>query len=83
MNRLEALSLVIRETRLQRGLSQEKLAELARLHRNSVGLIERNLTALAVDSLFAIADALDVPASVLLAKAEEISANVVLDAGRK
>jgi len=74
MNRLEALSLVIRETRLQRELSQEKLAELARLHRNSVGLIERNLTALAVDSLFAIADALDVPASQLLASAEALSA---------
>lgn len=83
MNRIEALSQVIREKRLQRELSQEKLAELAKLHRNSVGLIERNLTTLAVDSLFAIADALDVPASVLLAKAEEISGNVALAADRK
>ena len=79
MNRLNALSLVIRETRLERKLSQEKLAELAKLHRNSVGLIERNLTTLALDSLFAIADALEVSASKLIAKAEELSVNAGLD----
>lgn len=83
MNRIEALSLVIREKRLQRELSQEKLAELAKLHRNSVGLVERNLTTLAVDSLLAIADALEVPASVLLAKAEELSAKAITEADSK
>ena len=70
MNRTEALSEVLREARLAKGLSQEKLAELAHLHRNFIGLIERNVNTLALDSLFAIADALGVTASELLAKAE-------------
>jgi transcriptional regulator with XRE-family HTH domain len=73
MERIEALGLVIKAVRQDRKLSQEKLAELAGLHRNFVGLVERNLTKLAVDSLFAIADALDLDASELLARAERLS----------
>lgn len=71
MNRLEALSQVIREARQAKGLSQEKLAELAHLHRNFIGIVERNANTPALDSLFSIADALEITASELLAKAEE------------
>jgi len=71
MNRLEALSQVIREARQAKGLSQEKLAELAHLHRNFIGMIERNANTPALDSLFSIADALEIAGSELLAKAEE------------
>lgn len=73
MKRLEALGLVIRETRQAKGLSQEKLAELSKLHRNFIGLVERCATVPALDSLLAIADALDCAASELLAKAEQIA----------
>jgi transcriptional regulator with XRE-family HTH domain len=73
MNRLQAVGFAIKEARLEQKLSQEKLAELAKLHRNFVGLVERNLTSPALDSLFAIADALGMPASKLVARAEELS----------
>lgn len=77
MNRLEALGAVIREARLKQQLSQEKLAELACLHRNFVGLVERAATKIAIDSLFAIADALHLPASLLLARAEALASSVI------
>lgn len=77
MDRIEALGHAIKEARLARQLSQEKLAEIAKLHRNFVGLVERNLTTLAVDSLFSIADALEIPASGLLARAEELARDAV------
>ena len=73
MIRLEALGAAIREARQKKNLSQEKLAELASLHRNFVGLVERAATKLAIDSLFAISDALGVPTSVLLSRAEELA----------
>ncbi|MBK4737325.1 helix-turn-helix domain-containing protein [Noviherbaspirillum pedocola] len=73
MNRVEALGVAIKEARAKKQLSQEKLAELAKLHRNSVGLVERNLTKLAVDSLFAIADALGTTAAELVARAETLA----------
>lgn len=73
MDRLKALGLAIREARRAQHLSQEKLAELAKLHRNFVGLVERAESQIAIDSLFAIADALGMTASTLLAQAETIS----------
>lgn len=75
MDRLQALGLVIRDTRKAKHISQEKLAELAQLHRNFVGLVERAETKLAIDSLFAIADALSVPASQLMQDAEALLAS--------
>lgn len=70
MRRLEALGPAIRELRKERGLSQEKLAEMAKLHRNFVGLIERNATVPALDSLIAIADALEIELSELISRME-------------
>lgn len=78
MNRLQAVGAAIREARLERQLSQEKLAELAKLHRNVIGLAERSVSAPALDSLFAIADALGTSASKLVARAEELADEAAL-----
>lgn len=64
--RIAAFGHVVREARLAQGLSQEQLAERAHLHRNFISLIERGQSKIALDSLFAIADALGVSASKLL-----------------
>lgn len=81
MERLEALAFVIRETRRNKNLSQEQLAERAKLHRNFVSFIERSKSRPAIDSIFAIADALGVRASTLIARAEEIA--TVFDADQE
>ena len=63
------LGLAVRSRREVAHLSQEKLAELAEVHRNYVGLVERGEQNLTVDSLVRIAKALKCRASELLAAA--------------
>lgn len=46
--------------RKERGLTQEELADLAQLNRNYVGMIERRENAATVDTLEALAKALQV-----------------------
>lgn len=70
MNRIEALGAVIRDTRVQLKISQEKLAEMAKLHRNALGRIERHKVVVTVGTLWMIADALGVSASELIHRAE-------------
>jgi transcriptional regulator with XRE-family HTH domain len=57
----------LRELRLERGISQEKLAEMANLHRNYVGVLERGGQSASLDAICKLASALKVKAGELLA----------------
>jgi transcriptional regulator with XRE-family HTH domain len=63
------LGLAVRSRRDEVHLSQEKLAELAEVHRNYIGLVERGEQNLTVDLLVRIARALECRPSELLASA--------------
>jgi transcriptional regulator with XRE-family HTH domain len=56
----------VRELRIAKGLSQEELAELAALHRNYVGGIERGERNLGLLNLVQLAHALSVKPAKLL-----------------
>jgi transcriptional regulator with XRE-family HTH domain len=56
----------LKRLRRERGLSQEELADLAGLNRNYVGMIERQENAASVDTLEALAQALQIKATQLL-----------------
>jgi transcriptional regulator with XRE-family HTH domain len=63
------LGLAIRRRREAVRLSQEKLAELADVHRNYIGLVERGDQNLTVETLVRIAKALNCRSSALLTDA--------------
>lgn len=50
----------LKRLRRERGLTQEELADLAGLNRNYVGMIERQENAASVDTLEALAQALQI-----------------------
>jgi transcriptional regulator with XRE-family HTH domain len=57
----------LRELRLSKRISQEKLAEIANLHRNYVGVLERGGQSPSLDAICKLALALKVKAGDLLA----------------
>ena len=63
----ELIGVRIRELRLARGMSQEKLADLAGCDRTYVGMLERKLSNPSLRVLVAIAGALGVPLQTLFA----------------
>ena len=60
------LGLSVRQRRTRLSLSQEKLAELADVHRNYVGLVERGEQNISIENLVRLARALKCKASEIL-----------------
>lgn len=56
----QRIALNIKRLRSEKGLSQEKLAELADFHRTYISQLERCVTNISVDGLERVAHALDV-----------------------
>ena len=68
----EALGQAIRERRIERELTQEKLASRARVNRTYVSDLERGLKSPTLDVLDSLAAALKVEAHVLVEAAERV-----------
>ena len=56
----------MRSIRKERGLSQEKLAEMCDLHRTYIGSVERGERNITIDNIERIAKALSIPISTLV-----------------
>lgn len=63
---LETFGKNVRQERLERGISQEQLAELATLHRTYIGMIERAEKNITLINAYKVAKALEVPLTKLL-----------------
>ncbi len=60
----------LRKTRLAKGLSQERLAEIAGLHRTYIGSVERAERNISIDNMERLANALGVTVNFLLKRGE-------------
>lgn len=62
----KVLSQNLKYARVMMGLSQEEMAERAKLHRTQIGAIERGATGASIDTLGMLAHAIGVAPNVLL-----------------
>ena len=61
----------VRKLRLERGLSQERLAELAEIHRTYIGDVERGTRNIALLNMIKIADALETSLEAVIREMEK------------
>ena len=66
-----AFGKALRKFRTAKGISQEKLADLAEIHRTYIGDVERGTRNIALVDMTRIADALDVPLSTIISQMEK------------
>ena len=68
----DAFALVLQRQRVAKNLSRTALAQKAGLHQTYIGLVERRLRNPSLDAVDAIAEALGITPSKLIAEAEEV-----------
>ena len=69
----KAFGQVVRDTRKERKLSQEQLAELSGMHVNHISFIERAKTSPSLQAMQQISEALGIKLSAMLEAAENLS----------
>jgi transcriptional regulator with XRE-family HTH domain len=67
----DAFAVVLQKHRESKKMSRQALAEKAGLHQTYVGMIERGLSNPSLDTANALAEALEIPFSKLVADAEK------------
>ena len=66
MSLIHIFAMNVRKYRVEKGLSQEALADLAGLHRTYISAVERERRNISIDNIENIASALDIDAFLLL-----------------
>lgn len=72
MEILQGLSMQLVKYRKQSGLSQEKLAEIANIHRTYISQIERGLKSPTLETIFRICSALNVKPNQFIKDVEDV-----------
>lgn len=75
MNLMHIFAINVKKYRIMQGLSQEKLSELAGLHRTYISAVERERRNISIDNIQRIASALNIEAYKLLQKESEDNTN--------
>lgn len=71
----QIFGLVLKEMRRQKKISQNQLADSAELDRTYISLLERGLRKPTIETLFKLAEALNMKPSVLIQKIESYNEN--------
>jgi len=73
----QKFGIVVRQLRLNAGLSQEEFADICGLHRTYIGTVERGEKRVTIATAFKLAKALDISLSKMFKLVEEVNANSI------